>query len=54
MGFEQSSQGGIFFILWEDFPKCFDTVDLCLLNDNASSSYCSESFSSKRANMYEF
>jgi hypothetical protein len=48
MGYSDKNDG-VFFILWEDFVNYFFMVDICKINDNASSTNVEAEFDKKNA-----
>lgn len=40
----KTEKDGVFFILWEDFIKYFQLIDICKLNDNAHYNFLQSDF----------
>lgn len=50
----ETINGGVFFMLWEDFQKYFALVDIARVNDNANYIYYEEKFSLDKPVLYQF
>lgn len=50
----KKDKDGIFFILWEDFLKYFQLVDICKLNDNAHYNFLEGDFEHLAPKTFEF
>lgn len=50
----KTEKDGIFFILWEDFLKYFQLVEICKLNDNAHYNFVPAEFQNLQPQLFEF